>query len=1467
MVRTVGGDWESRACWRSVMLWSIVGWVGSFGHGPAVVQADDPKAAAPSAWLHIYARDRRQINALETAQKLVQQSQFAEAVPQLRFILSQPRDAWMSLPSGEVVSVHRQTLRLLEVERTPLLGIYQQAVTPDAQSELARAREADAVSGYLGVVRRYFPTPEAFIAAEWLIKQWLDDGDWQRAAALSVRVMESPVHRRQMHPRFLRMAVLACDLAGRATESDAVRERLTQLTSLQPRANDDAGKLPMATAAATSLAAPSPPVLEPDWSQPLESAGAYPQLERILAEWAAVQREQDEPTAIGWAPVRAGQRLVFRDLDTIRALDIATGATVWRYRTTSGLGELLNPSNRDGVRQRYRGAMWDAAAANSLVSGLSTDGQRVYALDATEEMLLAGIYGLDSGQLPQMSRRKAARNRLVALDVWGEGNGSRLIWASDKSPDQALLVNHAFLGPPLISAGVLYVISENDRELCVTALQAASGRVLWQQPIAEAERSVVEEKGRITRACVPVQSQDLIVCPTHIGLLVAVDAVTGELRWVHESLDQPPDARAPSFRNLPTLTQRHHASFPCTPISTDGAIVYLPSQSDKLFCLDAATGKARWSVKADQVDYLATVSDNRVVVLGKFGAQAFNLANGQSLWTSPLSSVVSGLGVDIPGGYLVPLESGQVINLDLESGQSRGFRFGESPQPLGHLLATSEMVLSVGSHGVAAYPQSHTVLSRLSKATAPGQAAASALKVAEVRLAEGNLQAAIEALETSWRLVAEGPQRQRTRRLLWEAYFQLLREDPDQTDHCLSQLERLTQKSSPQELARWLIAATARAEVRRDERLLLTQFLQLAAASDDNGLFESPTDRHLEVSSVTWLRLLYQRLNDAPLRGELRQRLLSLAEGGGTDPGAQAAERIATDSDLGAIRLRQAATYVQTNQRQRAAVLFSRTESSESPPMIAAGEKGLAQLFTDSELCASAGRTVLQIQQASGVAAADFDPSEFLGNSPAAEAAIEAWRRARPVDWPVEKVIIRSRPREHFNVGESRASRDRAPQFDPLEDYQRQILPSADAPIEWMLRNGQRGTDVGVFDKLSSKKLFEVVLPFGASPPLSVGQVFAGTLVPFSFPGEVRAISLLDGQNDHVAWSLKLPEWSNRSGQALCGPSTSKCLMLQWKNMLFAVDPLDGRVLWRRNDLEPTSGLYADTRIGLLADDEVVFVLGGDKTAYRVLETSTGEVLRRSVLQQDARFNRASLGRMILHINDENDKRRIRIWDPKTDELLLDDPLRSRQLYAPFSDDAVVWMTDDGRLRVYSVAARATVVDVATSIEDFAAAGTAAASIRALRHNGSYYLSVGRNQPGVSTSHVHMPLQDKLIAETNMRDDVFAISTDGRSIRWQKSISQRSFLQFGDIPVPFLVTAALIRDKRDQNRRWLRVEALDTQTGALLGMADELPNNRLLHVDYDGAAGHLRLLGRSIEIDLDFSPAAQRRWPAAPGPL
>src|SRR5690606_3908312 len=130
----------------------------------------------------------------------------------------------------------------------------------------------------------------------------------------------------------------------------------------------------------------------------------------------------------------------------------------------------------------------------------------------------------------------------------------------------------------------------------------------------------------------------------------------------------------------------------------------------------------------------------------------------------------------------------------------------------------------------------------------------------------------------------------------------------------------------------------------------------------------------------------------------------------------------------------------------------------------------------------------------------------------------------------------------------------------------------------------------------------------------------------------------------------------------------------QWRNVLLMVDPADGQLLWRRNDIEPNSGIYADSRIGLLADDEIVFVLAADKTHYRVLNARTGSEIRKGVLTQDVRFARYALGSMILHLSDDVEQRHIRVWDPATDQLILNDTLRSRQLFTRFSDEAVAWM-------------------------------------------------------------------------------------------------------------------------------------------------------------------------------------------------
>ena len=142
------------------------------------------------------------------------------------------------------------------------------------------------------------------------------------------------------------------------------------------------------------------------------------------------------------------------------------------------------------------------------------------------------------------------------------------------------------------------------------------------------------------------------------------------------------------------------------------------------------------------------------------------------------------------------------------------------------------------------------------------------------------------------------------------------------------------------------------------------------------------------------------------------------------------------------------------------------------------------------------------------------------------------------------------------------------------------------------------------------------------------------------------------------------------------------------------VDPADGRVLWRRDDLDPGSGLPADSAIGLLADERVVFVLSADRQSYRVYDVATGELVRQGRLDHDLKFTRVGIGTLVLHQAETPEGRNLRLWDAATNELVLDDPIRERNFFdvSAFDRD-VVWVTPDGRLRVYQTATRRLVVD------------------------------------------------------------------------------------------------------------------------------------------------------------------------------
>ena len=440
--------------------------------------------------------------------------------------------------------------------------------------------------------------------------------------------------------------------------------------------------------------------------------------------------------------------------------------------------------------------------------------------------------------------------------MWSDGGDSRLAWTTETEagqPDDALH-SHVFLGPPTLVGGMAYCLTENDDELFAVALDATNGDVLWKQPIALSEHSLLSDRQRSLRAGLPTVTRGLVLCPTNIGLLVAVDAVTGQLRWHHSSLEPSREPRPARFSApLPPQHRRQSAFAPAVYASRD-RVVYLPSQSDAIFCLELSSGRELWRSPQPDAEYLAGLADDRLIVVGRGSCRCLSLQTGETQWTAPLDSVPAGSGLLLADGVLLPLDSGRVLALDLERGRPMGFDFSENGRLMGHLVLASDVVLTMGGSGVAAYPQAGPALRQLTALDPSSRSDSSHwLGLADVYLVQGDLGRSVEALQAGLSGLMESESRHRAERTLREVYFRLLQEQPAQSAEWFERLAPLCRTNDQQ--ARRLISLSGwhlqsgRKEAAVEAGAALSRLA-------DVGLHAAPNQSGLEVSIPVWLATL-----------------------------------------------------------------------------------------------------------------------------------------------------------------------------------------------------------------------------------------------------------------------------------------------------------------------------------------------------------------------------------------------------------------------------------------------------------------------------------------------------------------------------------------------------------------------------------------------------------------------------------
>lgn len=388
----------------------------------------------------------------------------------------------------------------------------------------------------------------------------------------------------------------------------------------------------------------------------------------------------------------------------------APGEIIWKsIPHDASLSRMLELKSRGGDMQRliatlqagkHEHWLW----ANPTVGSLSSDGVNLYAIDD----LVFPSQDFKPGPLPppfnsaEMSRFPKG-NHLFAYDLMT----GKLRWDTTyplrgKSP----FVNTHFLGAPIVNDGVLSVLNEKDGELRLLSIFREPKK--WQNPgdpeiaksvtltKAPAGEQIAKSPLRRTQALHLAQLDDLLVCPTHAGLLIGVDRIKSEIRWQYRYRDV----------NTPAPAQPYWQA--ACPIIHKDRIVFTAADAPDVHCIDL-NGKKKWTAPVENGLYLATVCDDCVLVVGKGICRALKLSDGTEKWKLEMGSP-AGVGVKDGALYYLPLKKDAINDaatiwaIDL----AKGTKAQRVPVPhaeaLGNLALHRGLLISQSVTQVAAFP-------------------------------------------------------------------------------------------------------------------------------------------------------------------------------------------------------------------------------------------------------------------------------------------------------------------------------------------------------------------------------------------------------------------------------------------------------------------------------------------------------------------------------------------------------------------------------------------------------------------------------------------------------------------------------------------------------------------------------------------------------------------------------------------
>lgn len=506
--------------------------------------------------------------------------------------------------------------------------------------------------------------------------------------------------------------------------------------------------------AAAALTMPNP-----SWQTPLTRGRP----DEVRLQLYLAGRNPSSPVLIGSAiPAVVGDTIVYKTVDhSLRGVDLKNGKVKWEQSLTSRPWESASEVNQFAMDL-------DSPASDQLAERvwshvpywqISTDGEKVFLVSKPSEV---DDPASSTAQLRQqfLNLGIMTQNYLEAFSIEGQG---KAIWrvGGENGVDEPKLAGAYFLGAPLWIDGSLYCVANLNGETTFLSLDPETGMVQWMQQLAQSpKQGFGDTSGEDSANIYLAYADGIVICPTGTGVLVAIDVASRSLRWAFRfrdvtqiSVSRGGPFNSPIRREVDPLTERRWTGIPVT--IADGRILLASAESDQLFCLDLVSGEVQWTQRRDPYRYVGGVFENRVFLVGDKSVIALSLADGKLAWPSPLAlpnnKLIAGLGVRRNGSYFLPLQSQEIMEIDIAQGKLLGT--AKSDVPLGNLVAFREQVLSVSPFGMSLFFTQNSLKQQVSQRLAVDANDSWALaRSSELLMLAGNDDQALETLQKAFKL-------------------------------------------------------------------------------------------------------------------------------------------------------------------------------------------------------------------------------------------------------------------------------------------------------------------------------------------------------------------------------------------------------------------------------------------------------------------------------------------------------------------------------------------------------------------------------------------------------------------------------------------------------------------------------------------------------------------------------------------